>query len=174
MFDPEDATPNVCLAICTLPTYTICISITDRTLPGHFKVYASTLPPSNESSPTHERVTRQFTIDIAAGSPSTPGTVERAGRMTRTTMDGGEVRAQRTGTLELAPTLVEDKEFTFEDLANDLDMVLMEEPEDSWHEAQCDGMCRQRAEAAKDGAAPAANIVCLLSHISSRLWFLDK
>jgi hypothetical protein len=160
---PADATPNVCIPSRPLPARTDPTLIIDRTLPGHFKVYASTLPQSDElSSRPERRVTREIKINIAAGSPKTPGQVERVGGRTQTTFDDAEVGAPEAERQRRASTLVKD-EFYIGNPASDLGMVLMEEPEDTCPPLVCDGSCRQRMKALKGGNSSGATVVRLMS-----------
>jgi hypothetical protein len=122
-------------------------AITDRTVPNRFKVYAST----DESSHGRKRLSRQFTIDIGAGSPDAPGSIGPAGEISQTTSD--------------------DEELTFEALANDLGMVLMEDPEDEAPQPACDGSCRQRLAAFKDSSSTFAKVVRLVCRASTFIGF---
>jgi hypothetical protein len=131
--------PPKLLPTCAKPT-----PIIDRTLPGHLRVYASTLPQADQPSSKPERITREIAISIRAGSLKAPGKIERLGRRKQTSFD---------------ETMVKDEEFSIEDLG----MVLMEEPEDMWPHPVCNGSCHRRMKVVKGGDASGATVVRLMS-----------
>jgi hypothetical protein len=125
-----------------LLTHTDRTPIIDRTVPNRFKVYAST----DESSHGRKCLKRQFTIGIGAGSPDAPGSI---------------------GPTEISQTTSDDEELTFEDL----DMVLMEDPEDEALQLPCDGSCRQRLAADKDSIPTFAKVVRPVCRASTFIGF---
>jgi hypothetical protein len=56
-------------------------------------------------------------------------------------------------------TVVKEEEFPIEDL----DMVFMEEPEDTWPQPVCNGSCHRRMKVVKGGDASGATVVRLMS-----------
>jgi hypothetical protein len=123
---------------------------TDRTLPSRLEVFTHTHARSDEPGGGETQ------IDTTAGSAKAPGTVERTAKMTKpATPDGG------ASGVEGRLSLVEDQPFTFENLACDQDVEVMQEPEDV-QESECAGLCHQRLEAAQNGNTTVANLVRLL------------
>ena len=100
-------------------------------MPHRLEVFTSNNGPSHG----HQRFERKFTINVGAGSPDAPGSVEDEVNMSQSTLD-----------VE-GPTL------------EDLDVKYMEEPEEELPQHECDGSCRQRL---KDTNAAFANVVCYL------------
>jgi hypothetical protein len=149
--DTADTKLDVCgpklFPTCANPT-----PITDRTLPGYLRVYASTLQQSGEVSSKSQRVTREIAINIQAGSLNAPGKIERLGRRIQSSIS-------LLPLMSFDEEVVNDEEFSVEDLGK----VLMEEPEDSWPQFVCDGSCRKRMKALKGGNALGPTVVCLTS-----------
>jgi hypothetical protein len=154
---PSDAMLNACIPSRPLLACTDFIT-TDRTLPGHLRVYTSTQSQSDEPSSKPMRVATDISINIGAGSDKAPGKIVAR---RQTSLDDA---VKEPGKPRRASTLVTDAKFTIDDLVDKLDIPLMEEPVDEWPQPVCNGSCRHPMKALQIGNALGPTVVRLMSH----------